>query len=146
MPKPFRFKLQKVLDFRARREDEAKAVLAKARADHDRQSDAVAGIERTLGEHVRKGFGDKAEAGEVWLWRQYREGLEKDLARGREELARLALILQKCRNDAIKRSRDRKLLDKLKEHQAEKHRDEENRREQKETDEMAAIRHQHEDF
>ncbi len=146
MPRPFRYRLQKVLDYRGQLEEEAKLALARAIAEHKAQQDAVADLEARLRSHMDRGFGQEATAGDIWLWRSYREALEQDLIMARAELARLALKLQKCRMDAVARSRDRKLLDKLKEQQAKKHHDQESLSEQKEYDEAATVRHERQDL
>lgn len=143
MARPFVFRLQKVLDYRAQLEEQAKLELARAIAAHARQQQAVAEMEARLEEHRHKGFSrSTSDANDLWLWRQYLQALEQDLTVARSDLARLALKLQKARQDAVARSRDRKLLEKLKEHQARKHHEEAALREQKDADEMAALRHE----
>ena len=150
MPKPFHFRLDKVLDYRRSLEDQATLALAKAKEAHVRQEQEVARMELLLKEHVERGFapmgGGQANENDIWLWRQYKVALGQDLAQARETLARLALKLQKCRQDALQRSKERKVMEKLKEKQAVKHHEEESLKEQKEFDEMAAIRHGREDI
>lgn len=79
-------------------------------------------------------------ADEMWLWRQYDDALQMDLSNAVSRMKQLALNLQKCRTEAVKKSKERKLLEKLKENQAKKYHEEENLKEQKEYDEMATIR------
>ncbi len=145
MGKPHIFRLQKVLDYRQQLEDQARLALAQAKARHEAQERAVADVEARLAAHVAKGFGDTPTQADIWLWNQYREALTMDLAAARAELARLALILQNCRQEAVLRSREKKLLEKLKDRQAKKHHVAENLAEQKEYDEMATLRHKRED-
>lgn len=143
MARPFVFRLQKVLDYRTQLEEQAKLELARAIAAHARQQHFVAEMEARLEEHRNKGLNQPgADVNDLWLWRQYLQALEQDLTVARADLARLALKLQKARQDAVARSRDRKLLEKLKEHQARKHHEDQALREQKDADEMAAIRHE----
>ena len=150
MPKPFTFRLEKVLDYRRSLEDQAALALARAKEEHARQEEVVRQTETRLREHVERGFepedGGPVGENEVWLWRQYRDALTQDLARAREVLSRLALNLQKRRQEAVQRSKDRKVMEKLKEKQAAQHHEEESLKEQKEFDEMAAIRHGRKDF
>lgn len=141
MSKPFNFRLEKVLEYRRQLEDQARMALAKAQANHDTQKQILAGISMTLTAHLERGFGKSATQADIWLWVQYREALEKDQATARTELERLAQVLQNCRQEAVLRSRERKLLEKLKDRQAKKHHAEENLKEQKEFDEMATIRY-----
>lgn len=147
MAKPFVFRLERVLDYRRQLEDQAKMALARALAQFQAKEREIREFEDRLDEHLAAGFPKNgATASDVWLWQRYREALEQDIAQGKAELERLALNLQKCRQDLVNKSKDRKLLEKLKEHQAKKHHEEENQREQKEANEMASLRYRPPDF
>jgi len=145
MAKPFHFRLEKVLEFRRQLEDQARLGLAQAKARHDEQSRRLDELRARLAAHVAQGFGERVTQAEMWLWTCYRDALERDIAAAEAELQRLALILQKCRQEAVLRSREKKLLEKLKDRQSQKHHVAENLAEQKEFDEMATIRHKTED-
>jgi len=145
MGKPFVFRLEKVLEYRQQLEEQARLALAQAQARHDSQQQIIVDISTRLAAHNERGFGSSATQSDIWLWTQYREALEKDLVSARAELERLASILQTCRQEAVLRSREKKLLEKLKDRQAKKHHVQENQREQKEFDEMATIRHKSQD-
>lgn len=145
MGKPFSFRLQKVLEFRQQLEDQARMTLAEAQARHDVQEKAVEDLAARLAAHIEAGFGTLSTQAEIWLWAQYRNALDKDLSTARAELSRLASILQTCRAEAVLRSREKKLLEKLKERQARKHHVAETLAEQKEFDEMATLRYKRED-
>ncbi|MGE4505676.1 MAG: flagellar export protein FliJ [Desulfovibrionaceae bacterium] len=146
MAKPFAFKLEKVLEFRRVQEDEAVAALARAQMVHDAKKAEADNLAAKLQVHSAQGLQKNPSTQELWLWRQYKTALEQDLSAARAALAALALKLQKCRQDALERSRDRKLLEKLKETQAARHEHEQYLKEQKEFDELAAIRHGREDI
>ncbi|MBU1228945.1 MAG: flagellar export protein FliJ [Proteobacteria bacterium] len=145
MPKPFVFRLEKVLDYRRQLADQARMALAQAQARHQEQEAVVLDLEERLAGLLEKGFGAKATQADIWLWMQYRQALERDLASAKAELQRLALILQNCRQEAVLRSREKKLLEKLKDRQAKKHHVAENLAEQKEFDEMSTLRHEPKD-
>lgn len=145
MPKPFAFKLERVLDYRRQLEDGAVAALAKAKAEHDGQQALMEGVEARLREHRRKGVKKGGTRNDFWLWKQYESGLEQDLSVARELLSKLALKLQKCRQDAVERSKERKLLEKLKENESKRYHHEANLQEQKEFDELAILRRKNED-
>ncbi|AMK10478.1 MAG: flagellar export protein FliJ [Pseudodesulfovibrio sp.] len=145
MAKPFHFKLDKVLDYREQLEDQAKGVLARARAARDAKAEAVEALEEQLRAHLQTEAASRKSANDMWLWRQYKEALEQDLSIGRVELSGLELKLQRCRLEAVERSKEKKLLEKLKQTQAKKHHDQENAREEKENDEMATIRYERQD-
>jgi len=145
MPKPFVFRLEKVLDYRRQLEDQARMALASAQARHKAQEEVLRDVETRLAAHLDRGFGAKATQADIWLWMQYRQALDRDLIAARAELQRLALILQNCRQEAVLRSREKKLLEKLKDRQAKKHHVAENLAEQKEFDEMSTLRHEPQD-
>ncbi len=145
MGKPFVFRLEKVLEYRRQLADQARMALAKAQAEHDAQKQVLAKVEASLAAHMAKGFGDAATEADIWLWMRYREALERDIATAKAELERLASILQTRRQEAVLRSRERKLLEKLKDRQAGKHHVAENLEEQKEFDEMATLRYKPQD-
>ena len=145
MPKPFVFRLEKVLEYRRQLEDQARMALAQAQARHTAQEQVLADLVERMVAHVEKGFGSQATQADIWLWMRYREALERDIATAGEELQRLALILHNCRQEAVLRSREKKLLEKLKDRQARKHHVAETLAEQKEFDEMATIRYKSED-
>lgn len=140
MAKPFKFRLERVLDYRRQLADEAVAALAKAQAEHDAQKELADGISHRLEEHRQKGIKKEGGADDVWLFRQYETGLEQDLNVIRETLAKLALNLQKCRQVAVERSKDKKLLETLKEKESKRYHYEANRQEQKEFDEQSVLR------
>jgi len=145
MAKPFAFRLEKVLEFRRQLEDQARMALAHAQAEHDSQQRVITDLSTRLAAHMERGFGKRAIQADIWLWTQYRDALDKDLATARAELERLAQVLQTRRQEAVLRSRERKLLEKLKDRQAKKHHVEESLKEQKEYDEMATLRYKSED-
>ena len=146
MPKPFSFKLEKVLDFRGQLEEQAKAALAAAQEAYDSQSAVVENLTNQLAQHLNNERQSQKSANDMWLWRQYKEALEQDLSRERLRLSELELNLHQRRQEAVDRSKERKLLEKLKDTQAKKYHDEESAREEKENDEMATIRYESKDF
>ncbi|SDK38825.1 flagellar FliJ protein [Maridesulfovibrio ferrireducens] len=139
MAKPYVFKLEKVLDFRKQIEEQARLALAEAHKLHTEQKKVVFEIEEKKINHQKKEY-EKLSADNLWLWRQYDDALTKDLYSAQNRFKQLALNLQKCRTEAVQKSKDRKLLEKLKENQAKKYYEEENLKEQKEYDEMATLR------
>jgi flagellar FliJ protein len=95
--------------------------LAQAQAAHDAQKQALEDVRQRLAAHNAAGFGQSATEADIWLFMRYREALERDEAAAAAELERLASILQTRRQEAVLRSRNRKLLEKLKDRQAGKH-------------------------
>jgi flagellar FliJ protein len=143
MARPFRFNLQKVLDYRAQLEDQAKLALAKAQQLHQEQLRLIATLDETLAAHLDS-MASKAtsSAAEIWLGRNYAKRLADDLTVARQTEARLAQDVVLRRQELVAKAKDRKLLEKLKETQAKRHDQEELRKEQAGFDEMATIRYQ----
>lgn len=146
MPKPFKFKLEKVLDYRGQLEEQAKSALAKAQEAFDRQQTLVDDLTDRMAAHMRKEGESMKSSNDMWLWRQYKQALEQDIQREQMRLSELELNLHRQRQIAIERSREKKLLEKLKEQQAKKYYAEESAREEKENDEMATLRHEPQDI
>ena len=146
MVKPFKFKLDKVLDFREQLEEQAKAALSRAKALRDAQAEILADLEKRMQAHMAAEFESRKSTNDMWLWRQYKQALEQDISIVRMDLNSLELKLQRCLTEAVERSRDKKLLEKLKETQSKKHHEEENAREEKENDEMATLRYEPKDI
>jgi len=142
MPKPFRFNLERILDLRIQLEDRAKMELAKAIAAVLAHKKALDGLIRELDDRddamARK---KTVTPGELWLWRAYRERLVQDIETAKTRLSELIEARERCRRTAVVRSKDRKLLDKLKSNKAKRHAIEQNLEEQKENDEMASVRY-----
>jgi len=146
MPRRFNFKLDKVLDYREQLEEQAKAALARAQAARDAQAEKLDELEARLASHLAAETESRESANDMWLWRQYKDALSQDISVARVDLNSLELKLQRSRTEAVERSKDKKLLEKLKQTQAKRHHDQENAREEKENDEMATIRFEPHDY
>ena len=143
MARPFRFSLQRVLDYREQLEEQARLVLAKAQQAYQAQSDLVKSLREKLAAHEAGLFSKGAPSPqEMWLWRNYKQRLSGDLAKAETKLLALAKELNTRRREAVQRSKERKLLEKLKQNQATRHAQDEQHREQNEYDEMATLRYQ----
>jgi flagellar FliJ protein len=129
-----------VLDYREQLEEQAKGALARAQAARDAQAEKLAGLEARFEAHMAAQAESRTSANDMWLWRQYKDALSQDISVARVELNSLELKLQRSRTEAVERSKDKKLLEKLKQTQAKRHHDQENAREEKENDEMSTIR------
>lgn len=138
----FRFSLQKVLDYRAQLEEQAKMELAKALHIQLIREKAVRDLHEVIAVHAAalEGKTDVTPA-DLWLWRVYKERLEMDIRMAEEDLRQAAAEVSRRRETVVARSTERKLLDKLKSNQAIRHAREESLKEQKQNDEMAVVRH-----
>ena len=143
MAKPFRFNLERILDIRTQLEERARMELGKAIAAHQAQEREVLRLKNELAAREASMAQKKnPTAGDFWLWRAYRERLIFDIGQAENKLAELAATRESCREAAVARSKDRKLLDKLKTKKAARHAIEQSIAEQNENDEMASVRYQ----
>lgn len=143
MAKPFRFNLERILDIRTQLEERARMELGKAIAAHHAQEREVLRLKNELAAREASMAQKKDPTpGDFWLWRAYRERLVYDIAQAELKLEELAEARERCREAAVARSKDRKLLEKLKTKKAARHVIEQNIAEQNENDEMASVRYQ----
>ena len=140
---PFKFSLQKILDLRIQREDEAKQKLARAKLEYQQQAALVDSIKSELEKCRIKILTDKTiSQAEFWLWTEYEKGLKDDLLSAEQQLQLLGQKVNRLRQELIIRSKERKLLEKFKQKQAEKYEYEQTQKEQKEFDEISVLRFQ----
>lgn len=142
---PFRFKLQQVLDYRAQLEDKAKMEFAEAQKRYEEQTALVNRLRQLHAETEAKLFRAQKQA-EMWLLRNYLQGLGTDIAKAESDLLKMAQAMNRARQNLVKKSQERKLLDKLKETQAKRHAKEERFKEQQQFDETATLRYKPQAF
>ncbi|EGJ49411.1 flagellar export protein FliJ [Desulfocurvibacter africanus subsp. africanus str. Walvis Bay] len=147
MPTQQHFKLEKVLDFRRQREEQAMLVMAEAQRRYRDQAEFLDGLKSRLARAEAEFFSRKAYTPpDLWLWNTYKKAADFDIKLADAALQRLAKELQRARLEVIARAKDRKLLEKLKENQAKRYEQEERLAEQKEFDESSTLRFKHQDF
>lgn len=147
MLRPFRFPLQKVLDYRLQLEEEARQVMARAQEEYQQKVQATQQIRDVLANLEQEMYGKNAPPPqEMWLWRNYQERLQADVQVAEQKALQSARKLNKARREVVNRSKERKLLEKLKQNQMVRHVKEEERLEQNELDEMATLRYRHNAF
>ncbi len=142
MPRAFYFSLERVLEYRVQLEEQAVLALAKAQEAYKRQIETVKNLRMNI-ESVQESMRQDKDgnADSIWLWRNYLLGLQQDLTREEAKSLELAQVLNKARREAVYRSKERKLLEKLKTNQMIQHEEDQKLQEQKEFDEMATIRY-----
>jgi len=142
MARPFEFKLEKILEYRKQVEDQAKLALSLAKQAVQDQTTLVGKIEKDLLDCVTKMNGTKQMTqADLWLWSSWRKRLELDKRQAQARLVELKKLAEARRLELVARSKDRKLLEKLRANQAEKHAHEEQRKEQNQFDETATLRY-----
>lgn len=139
----FKFRLQKVLDYRAQLEDQAKQALAGARLAREREEATLKALKAEYAEQRARMSASAAMTGaERWLAQSYMQALDFDIGASAARLARLWEEENECREKLVAAARERKLLEKLKAKQAIRYAEEEKLKEQRENDETATIRYQ----
>jgi flagellar FliJ protein len=142
MARPFIFKLEKVLEYRTQLEDQAKLALSKARQDMLEQSARVAALDRDLASCLDKMSRIKQMTQpELWLWSGWRQRLELDKRQAQAKLNELERLVEERRVDLVTKAKDRKLLEKLRATPADRHGQDEQRKEQNQFDETATLRY-----
>lgn len=142
MASPFVFRLEKILDYRTQLEDQARLALSQARQDLQDQVVRVEVLERDLAACLAEMSRLKQMTQpELWLWSGWRKRLELDKKEAQAKRTHLERLVEERRIELVNASKDRKLLEKLRAKQAEKHGQEEQRKEQNAFDETATLRH-----
>ncbi|RQD79063.1 flagellar export protein FliJ [Desulfonatronospira sp. MSAO_Bac3] len=143
MRKNFIFSLQKVLDLRRQQEDKAKEALALARKRYQEQNQVVQEIleERVRARQSMEEKQDITQA-DIWLYNLYRDRLNLDLVQAEEKLGRLSRDINQKRQELVEKSKQKKVLERLKHNRKVKFDHEQQQEEQKEFDEMAVLRYQ----
>lgn len=139
---PFRFKMQKVLDYREQLEEEAKVNLAVQQARLAEVRERLEQIRQEL-HQAEDGLMNAAlmDAPERWLREQYVKGLRADAAHEAIQVRMLEQLAEEARQLLAARAIDKKLLEKLKERQKQHHVREEQLKEQRINDETATLRY-----
>ena len=138
---PFHFNLQKVLDFRIQKEEEAKVALARAEAQVREGEEILAKLKDEYKKAEAVSFGKIMQSGERWLQDQYIKGLKSDISQAALQLRFYRQIAEEARKALAARAMERKLLDKLKEKQKIQFIKAEQKQEQNFNDEIATIRY-----
>ncbi len=138
---PFRFKMQKILDYRQQQEEQAKVRLAQAQNAHDQE---LARLQATLAELAEK-QGQLAtrlieDNGERWLLENFIKGLRADAAASQARLKALGQALDAARKFLQEKALEHKVLDKLRERQQANYLRDEREKELKANDETATLR------
>ncbi|MGE4442245.1 MAG: flagellar export protein FliJ [Desulfomicrobium sp.] len=142
MTRPFHFKLEKILEYRRQLEDQAKLALSLTRQQIAEQNTRLEALSADLQACLLTlGTLKQMTQAELWLWTGWRERLELDKKHAQAKLDELKHLAEARRLELVAKAKDRKLLEKLRAKQAEKHVQDEQRKEQKEFDETGTLRH-----
>ena len=137
----FRFSLEQVLTYRERLEQQARIELARVEGERIREQRRADEFRAMLEEQT-----DAMERlapqqrGERWLAENFIKGLRIELATALTRVRNWESAAEAARKELLKRSIDKKTLEKLKAKQAEQYAQDERLREQKQFDETASLR------
>lgn len=138
----FQFKMQKILDYREQLEEEARVRFARVQQMLLEEERRFEELRVLLQEKEAQRFQDLSmDAGERWLLENFIRGLRADMTESQLRLRSLHQMLEQARRELLARSKERKVLDKLKERQKERHMAEEREKERKINDETATLRY-----
>lgn len=138
---PFRFNMQKVLEYREQLEEEAKVRLAKTESDLRASEEKLASLKKEFREEEEKCLGQLMQQNERWLHEQYMKGLRRDIAEAAMQTRMCRQLVEEARKYLAMRAVDRKLLDKLRERKKHQFDRAEQKQEQYFNDEIATIRY-----
>lgn len=138
---PFRFNMQKALDYREQLEEEAKMKLAKAESELRAGEKKLEKLKQTFLSEQESSAGKLMSSSERWLHDQYIKGLRQDIGEAAMQVRMLRQIAEEARKNLAQRSIDKKLLEKLKERKKRQYNQAELKQEQHFNDEIATIRY-----
>lgn len=137
----FRFSLEQVLNYRIQLEQQAKIELARVEGERLREQRRADKLTSMIEEQTdAMGKLEPQQHGERWLAENFIKGLRSDLAVALTRVRNWEHAAEAARRELLKRSIDRKTLEKLKARQAEQYAQDEKHREQKQFDETASLR------
>ncbi len=137
----FNFKLEKVLDYRKQLEEQAMQALAGARQAQENEEIRLRNLQDELVRQQDALYQNISDANKRWLTASFIQALQEDIKQSHARLVMLKEEVSRCQADLVIKAQERKLLDKLKDKQAERYVEEEKLREQRENDETATLRY-----
>jgi flagellar protein FliJ len=147
MTSPFRFELERVLQYRKQLEEQARMELSAAQQRYRSQVQLVRSLEeraQVIDAEFRSA--KSMTPAELWLWMRYKERLEQERQAESTILQSLAEQLAEARKAALERAKARKVLEKLRMNRLLEYTTEEETKEQRQFDEMATIRFSRQDL
>lgn len=137
----FKFSLEKVLNYKEQLEKEAKAVLAELTGKSQMEKARYASLkDEELEQEKKLAQTPLSEQGQRWLLDNYIRAIRQDIRQTQINIAKLDEEIGKARQVLAEKSKDRKIMEKLKERHFEIFKKEEQLKEQRELDEIASIR------
>ena len=138
----FQFRLQRILDYREQIEEQAKMRLAKILSLISQKKEQINQYEQEF-EQISKmiSMGNLSE-NSLWLYKESEKNILLSIDQLKKELKDLSQKAEILRQDLILKTIERKKLEKLKQKDHERFIYEEQKREQKEIDEISTLRYE----
>ena len=144
---PFRFSLQKVLDYREQLEEEAKNRFALVQRQYREAKAQLAALSSELETQEARLYGQVIDnAGERWLLESFIKGLRADIEATTARVQNLRATRDEMRRILAARSMDKKVLEKHKERKYPQFLLDERLKEQRFNDEIATLRYKAPNF
>ena len=137
----FKFSLEKVLKYREQLENEAKALAAGLQQKSQALKDRYAQLKQEERLQEQKLAATPfSQSGDRWLIDMYIKAIRQDIAQTQTDIAKTDAELEQAKRVLAEKSKDRKIMEKLKEKHFEQYKKEEQLKEQRNLDEIANIR------
>lgn len=137
----FKFPLQQVLAYRGQLKEQAQVNLARVQAELNREVARAKELRQFIESSEERLYSiGVQDQGERWLLEHFIKGLRTDEASAHQQVRALTRQRDEAQEALALRAREEKVLDKLKEKQAERFAAEERLKEMRNYDETAAIR------
>ncbi len=141
MRRPFVFQLASILRYRIQQEEQARLAFSQARTRYMRQGQLVRELaEKLVACHEQLIDQATMTQADLWLWGNYKQGLERDHEDATTLLGEYAQEVETRRAELLVCAKNKKLLEQLQANQAREHEINERAIEQKESDETATLR------
>jgi flagellar FliJ protein len=143
----WQFRLQRVLDYRRRHEEEREHSLRQVQLLHQQEAvrlDALQTEAQAQEEHLEKAQGTILTPAELQSWQRYHQVLSQRIAAQQDVVVQAAQIVEEQRQQLLVARQETKVIEKLRDKAQQRALLEHTRREQQLLDELALIRSRHE--
>ena len=141
------FRLQRVLDYRRRHEEECEHNLRQVQLLHQQETarlDALQTEAQAQEEHLEKAQGTTLTPAELQSWQRYHQMLSQRIAAQQDIVAQAAQAVEEQRQQLLVARQETKVIEKLRDKAQRRALLEHTRREQQLLDELALMRSRHE--
>lgn len=147
-PKSFKFRLQNILDYKQKREDEEKEKLAKLMQALSAEEKVLSNFQHMLAREKEE-YREKQRVGtlnldELKMYHAYIKKIENDIVFQTQKIQKLKVEIENQRQQLLKATQEKKVFEKLKDKHHEDFVKEIEEEERKMIDELATVRYKKE--